>query len=270
MKRVIVLFISLVVLLGCATVELPKLPRFEDSNAYLIKKSVEQINIVDTLSDFVSKNDKIVIASLENKKTSDNSITAVIEDVFLKQFIDKGYCMLERDNDMIYHLMLESDSSYLYKIGFNEIESDDNLEIPTKLLSADKIIGYRVLECGIVYEDIKRLAITEKDSLNRIAETILLFRTEDAKSGEILNISTARGFFTDRISAKNKDILKDFHFRHYRFGYPNVYGNPPQIEYGVTQEKEGGSSKEEDLSKGSLIIFGGLVATVVIIMALIL
>lgn len=298
MKKIILLVLSLSILFGCAT--LPEIPKFEDSNAYLIKQSIEQINIVDTLSDYIDKEDKIALVSLENPKTFDNSITSVIEDVFLKQFVDKGYFVVERDDDLLYRLMSESDTTFSYlfhnkkrssyrsfdagfqsgfaRVGnilnpyatahseaavaaasrFNEIENFDNYKIPTNLLPADKIIAYRVLEAGIVYE--YEGDVSFADSLNRIANTILLLRTEDAQTGKIINITSVKGNITDKISKEEKKMLEKFHYRHYRFGYPNIYGNPTQLEYD--------NSKNKTPSKKGLYILGTIGGILILVLVI--
>ncbi len=300
MKRVIILLIVIPLLIGCAVSKYQV--KFEDSNAYLIKKSIDNINIVDSLETEIKKSDNIAIVSLERLRTDNSSINTIIEDVLLKKLLDNGYSVLERDDDLLYRLRSESDSStysyYLYNkevelassagvesavVGhpsimypyynvqgaalgvsgsnYYRISNFDKHKYKTNLITADKLIGYRVIESGIIYEEDKSVL---SDSLRRNARTILLVRTEDAKTGKILDMKYVEGLVTDKISKKHIDKVEDYHYTHYHLGYPNIYGNYPQKI--ITGEKKAGKSDKGN--KTMLIILGVVVGGVLIGIAL--
>lgn len=298
MKRsilgLLILFIF-ILLAGCAGVK-KSVPSFKDSNAYFLQNNIEKIDISELTKHF-DKNDNITIVSIENEETYDNSLISVIEDALIEKFIKNGYNVLERDKDLLYRLMSESDSSYihylrnkrrkylssgtlglsgavigdpLYPYGLSksllasgtnmyEMENFDESRIQTNLKAADKILAYRVLECGIVYENIENKSVGS-DSLNRVANTILKFRVEDVNCGKILAIKNLENSITDKISKEDKKILEDFHYKHYRFGYPNIYGNPSQLEYD--------KSKNESNSKKGLYILGTIGGILILVLAI--
>lgn len=295
MKRFIILLIVIPLLIGCAASKYQI--KFEDSNAYLIKKSIENINIVDSLKNNIRKDDNIAIVSLERRRTDDSSINTIIEDIFLKKLLDNGYSVLERDDDLLYRLRSESDSStysyYLYNKEFERassasvgsavvghpsimypyydvhgaalgisgsnyyrISNFDKHKYKTKLITADKLISYRVIESGVIYEKDESVL---SDSLRRNARVILLVRTEDAKTGKILDMKYVEGLAKDRISMKYKDKLEEYHYTNYHFGYPNIYGNYPQQT--ITKGKKTGGNKG---NVAMLIILSVVVGGVII------
>lgn len=283
-----------ILLNGCATVK--KVPSFKDSNAYFLKNNLENIDMSE-LTKYLDKKDNIILVSIENEDTYDNSLISLIEDVLIKKLIDNGYNVLERDNDLLYRLMSESESSYTHYLrnkrrkylnsrslgsssvlvgdqfylhgasksllasGTNlyETENFDESKIQTILKAADKILAYRILEFGIVYEDITNKSI-HSDSLNRVANAILNFRVDDANSGKILSINTIENSTTDQISKEHKKLLEDFHYRHYSFGYPNIYGNPEQIEYD--------KSKNKSSSSNTLYLLGTIGGAIILVISI--
>ncbi len=262
-----------------------EVPTFEDSNAYLIKKSVESISLADSIAQFIDQDDKVVFVSIERDKTDDHAIPSLIEDVFIEQLVDRGYQVLERDDNLVYRLMAESDSAYTYmerirrkasstqrsaavtdptflyppeKYGnistYTDYEHYNDHAFYTSLYSADKIIAYRILESGILYERIYKK--TESDTLHRIADTILHLRIEDAKTGEILNVSEARGTVSDTVRTDDMRLLENYHMHFYRFGYPVTYGNQPQVSIAI--------EKEQAQASNATKIVGGIIAAVAI------
>lgn len=108
MKNTYLLLLVLAVTLfsGCATTQ--KSISFKDSNAYFMQKNIEKIEMNDVV-EHIRKDENVVLVSLETEDTFDNSLNASIEDVILKKLVDAGYSVLERDNDLIYRLISESD-----------------------------------------------------------------------------------------------------------------------------------------------------------------
>lgn len=268
-----ILFLGLVIILfsGCATTN--KSITFKDSNAYFMQENIKKIDLSE-ITEQLNKDENVVFVSTETEDTSDHYLNATIEDVVLKKLVDEGYNVLERDNDLIYRLISESDTNYthylknkrklnvssgaiglsspsypllpapslggsLFASGTNasEKENFDEKKIETKLATADKILAYRVIENGIIYENDNN-ALT--DSLHRVANTILSFRIEDANTGKIISMKNIEQTSSDLISRKDKVLIENFHYRNYPFSYPNIYGNPLQTEY--TQKNTPGPS----------------------------
>ena len=277
---VLLLGVLIILFSGCATTQ--RSISFKDSNAYFMQENIKKIDL-NEITKLLTKEENVVLVSTETEDTFDHYLNATIEDVVLKKLIDAGYNLLERDNDLIYRLISESETNYshylknkrklymssgsvglssssyynpllsssnlsgsIFASGANAFEKEnfDEKKIETKLITADKILAYRVVENGIVYEDESK---TVSDSLNRVANIILSFRIEDAKTGRIISMKDIEQTSNDEISKKDKKLIENFHYRNYPFSYPNIYGNPSQTEY----KKEGNSKAPK---KGLLIL----------------
>lgn len=159
---------------------------------------------------------------------------------------------------MLPRIIAESGDKYIYGLskpdyvplvkGTVQNEHDVNSRI-TDLSTADKIIAYRIIESGIIYKEIKKTNQSRSDSLTRVAQTVLKFRVEDAKSGEIVSLENLENISQDKISKDVKSILESYHYKHYRFGYPATYGNSRQLKL---EGKENTSKKSSD-STGDII-----------------
>ena len=197
---------------------------------------------------------------MEDSKTFDYSLLATLEDEIIKEFVVSGYKVLERDYDMIYRLFSEEstnykhinrvknaqysssayarsagstiNSPYLQGYGVNKsvgVSSSSELknydqEYQSTLKSADKIVSYRVIESGIVYDEDEREA--EVGHIEREARTILEVRLIDAKTSEILKALTLDGKANDFIPLEDRHALENFSYRYYSHTLPKTHGNP--------------------------------------------
>ena len=98
----------------------------------------------------------------------------------------------------------------------------------TKLqMLEDKIISYRVIESGIVYD------YDEKDAkmgeVEREARTILEVRLTDAKTSEILSAITLDGKANDFVKEGDVSALKSFSYRYYSHTFPKTHGNSTKV-----------------------------------------
>ena len=237
---------------------------YEKTNASLIQKSIKDLNTVDNLKSKISKADKIAIVGVEDYDGGDYSLLATLEDEIIKEFVMGGYKVLERDNDMVYRLFSEESPNYKYinKIkshngshsydlsrnslfgsandGYSNAylsgsaasqsesvsfaQENYNQQYQSSLQSADKIISYRVIERGIVYD------YDEKDAkmgdVEREARTILEVRLTDAKTSEILSAITLDGKANDFVKEGDVSALKSFSYRYYSHTFPKTHGNP--------------------------------------------
>jgi hypothetical protein len=207
----------------------------------------------------------------------------------LQKLNSEGFILLERDDDLIYRLISESNENYnhyrkhkseatsnvgsygssssialakgaLLGSGSANISSSgqsamyenyDPINIQSNLASADKIIAYRVLENGIIYESPDKESI---DKTKRKARLVVSIRLEDAKTGEILKVEELTQISSDIIQNSNIRQLEKMHYSNYSFAYPNQYGNPS-----ASYIKKSSSSSS---FKGSnvWIVVGGTVA----------
>ncbi|MEE2953623.1 MAG: hypothetical protein VX347_00440 [Bacteroidota bacterium] len=258
----------------------------ENSNASMIEKSIQNLQVADNLKSYLNKNENIIIVPIEaGPETFEHPylaiMTGVLQDNLTREFVSLGYKVLERDFDMTYRLISESEDTYkhnhfLYasdgrdaskttrinkaakqkdpsvgQDGFNtgkakyeEGETQEKIEIKTTLTSADKIISYRIVDCGIRYD--KNIDSLKMKQIARDARTILEVRVTDAKTSKISAAVLLDGRSQDIIDEIDKKALQDFDYKPYHHSYPNYY---------ITEEQTTGKKRR---SKGSTWLLGGL------------
>ncbi|MBM56189.1 MAG: hypothetical protein CMB32_06500 [Euryarchaeota archaeon] len=318
---------------------------YEKSNSVLIQKSIKDLNATEILNSSIDENEKITICSIEQSITDDSGISAQIEDELIKEFVNKGYTVLERDYDMIGRMISESSdtyqlfnrlkkyeyenagsNSYSKMEGYSNSSSSSNINgssydngssnltglglygssnsygssairgsafqrsssglfgssgqstfqnkrevenynqyYATNLSSTDKIISYRIIECGITYSEINdddiEFEFQEKRRVKRNARTILELRVTEAKSGEIIDAVRLDGTSSDEIRLAEFKKLDNFGYRNYHPSLPKVYGNPSLINDNQINEIYTKSKNK----KGGYILGGmGLLAIIII------
>ena len=261
-------FYALIITLSSCSIQENTTLTFEKTNASLIQKSVQNLQVSSTLKSDLSKDENIVIVGIEDESTKDNGIIAIIEDQVVKDFVNKGYKVLERDNDIIYRLISESDTNYTIthkaksfsnqhakstsasSIGAVDLNNDEYLSgntealaynnsyyrknydqtLETNLLASDKLITYRVIECGVIYDIDYDDTMYDNVDVKREARTILEMRITDSKTGEILYANELNGIAKDTITENEYKSLNDFGYRFYSHSLPKIYGNPNQTK----------------------------------------
>ena len=292
MKNILYFLIVVLFITSCA-IQGPTVT-YEKTNASLIQKSIKDLNTLDNLKPKISKADKIAIVGVEDYDGGDYSLLATLEDEIIKEFVMGGYKVLERDNDMVYRLFSEEspnykyinkikshDASYSYDESRSSLSGRDNegyrnaylsgsaasqsesvsyaqqnynQQYQSSLQSADKIISYRVIESGIVYD------YDEQDSkmgdVEREARTILEVRLTDAKTSEILTAITLDGKANDFVKEEDVSALKSFSYRYYSHTFPKTHGNPsaPTVK-----------SKKANNAPAILGVAGGLLVLILLI-----
>ena len=253
MKNILYPFVA--VILSSCVIQAPTVT-YEKTNASLIQKSIKDLNALENLKSKINKSDKIAIVGVEDYKTGDYSLLATLEDEIIKEFVSEGYKVLERDNDMVYRLFSEESKNYKHinrvkgaKFGVSSYNKNEDYnsyylygnsqsnarnisseiknydqKFQSSLQSADKIISYRVIESGIIYD------YDEKDAqmgeVEREARTILEVRLTDAKTSEILSAITLDGSANDFVKEQDVKALKEFSYRYYSHTLPKTHGNP--------------------------------------------
>tara|TARA_B110000977_G_scaffold39101_1_gene52445 strand:+ start:4011 stop:4865 length:855 start_codon:yes stop_codon:yes gene_type:complete len=254
MKNILHLTFFVLFLSSCAVIS-PTVT-YEKTNASLIQKSIKDLKPLENLKSNIKKSDKIAIVGVEDYKTGDYSLLATLEDEIIKEFVNGGYKVLERDNDMVYRLFSEESKNYKHinrvkgaKYGFSSYNKNEDYnsiygnsqsnarnisseiknydqKFQSTLQSADKIISYRVIESGIVYDyDEKGAKVGE---VEREARTILEVRLTDAKTSEILSAITLDGSANDFVKDQDVKALKEFSYRYYSHTLPKTHGNPKE------------------------------------------
>ena len=230
---------------------------WEKSNASLIKKSINDLNVSESISKFIDKNEYLIVVGAEDEITTDYSLLATIEDGIIKELVNNNYQILERDNDLLFRLFSEqndnfkyinknkeTENSFSYSQKSSEIASLNNFYgsslvgatsgtekkvnydqyLDTRLSTADKILSYRVIESGVVYNyNDKSL---KSDEVKREARTILEAKLIDAKTSKVITAFTLDGNASDNIYSYDIDKHKDFSYKYYSHTLPKKYGNP--------------------------------------------
>ncbi len=288
-----ILFISS--LFTACTISEPSVLR-EKSNASMIEKSIKNLQVAEKIKPYLKKNESIIIVPIESFETFDNPrrniTTGVIQDNLTREFISEGYKVLERDFDMTYRLLSESEETYkhnhflylgnghasttssqrkkerksqssLGNDGYQnpetksqDIESLNKIEINTTLNSADKIISYRVVDCGLRYNKSDSL---DFDEIARDARTVLEVRVTDAKTSIIDAAILVDGRSQDIIQEEHKEGLKNFDYHPYLHSYPN---------YWITSEQTTAENNNNNAQKVGWMA-GGLLS-IVLLLSLIL
>lgn len=97
----------------------------------------------------------------------------------------------------------------------------------TSLISATKILSYRVLECGI-QKTVNERSSSMIEEAGRRAQTVLDIKLIDAKSGQILLAERAVGI-QEHVPEKGEvRVGEDPRFKYYSFGRPLQNGNPEE------------------------------------------
>lgn len=211
-------YIKILLLLAIFTVGCKTLPpiEFENSNQLFIERTVDKLDLGKTFP--VPQGQSIALVSLENDKTIDLPIVATIEDQLVRSLLKNQFVVLERDNDMLKRLLRENHSTD-HKNGYSILTTDSAQTFvkmyKTHLKSADYLVSYRVLECGLVYGRNIVDGYIDRNGLIR-----LHVRIQKVDTGEIVYAENLSGTYKDRVVAEYLQYYENYHFNYFQSGYP--------------------------------------------------
>ena len=231
---------------------------YEKTPAVLIKKSIQDLNLVENLNSHLSINDNIIIASMEKYETLDSAIIIALEDEIIKDFVSNGYTILERD-----HHTLKWLNNELNYYGFNDHNNSLNQHMvvntagdpelkKSQLTPGDKVVSYRIIESGIIYKEDP----LDPLMLEREARTILELRVLNIKTGAILDAINLDGVANDKIRKQDFSELNNLSYKHYSPTLPNTY-NTNGEEIIIEKEKSENhlqKTKKRGTSFGQLML----------------
>ena len=223
----------------------------------------------------------------------DSGVLYMIEDNLISSLVNNNYRVVERDPDALTSLYRESSSNYKRKKktssntnadenteieglylnssgesvinlnisdqpnaeNNNEKQEDEPVLIDTNLSSADYILSYRVIECGVVYRETNArqegLAIpdfSKLDNVERSARTRLHCRLTDAKTSEILAAGLVENEITDIIDRDHINSLKKISYSYYHHTLPlqslEAYKDEKKQDKNQKIEKQRGNLKK--------------------------
>jgi len=230
---------------------------YEESSANVIRKSIENLNILKILEPHISKQDRIIITSIDKFETLDKPLIATIEDIIIKKLVTGGYAILERDKHTLYKLNKELDN-FNYKVNdtmnyrYKDSSSVINQGLASKasqLKPATKLISYRIVETGLLYHK----KPSDHHFYDREARTILEVRLINVLTGQILTASTVSGQFLDQVAKRDIQSLNNFHYKFYKSTFPKSFKSTidDTVIFSETPDLEEPSLAEKPDSKKS-------------------
>lgn len=133
----------LLALLGCEQKKAPQEVVYKDFDTkYLATRIVNNIGrSLDTAKIQIFPSDKVWVVNIQGGKNTDEVFQATLEDALISSLTGYKKCgVVERDTDIVRNLYLEHQESKELDI------KDDTLVKTGKLLSADKILAYRIMK----------------------------------------------------------------------------------------------------------------------------
>lgn len=174
--RPAIFFIACIVISGCAGVS-----RYA-TNYDLILRSVHKAaeTVSSTVSQQIDKKKKVVLHDLNEEyiETAQAKLSMIIEDNLISGLVKNGFTVTEKNVNI------------LWKRG-------------DKFPQPDYIIAYRLLKCGVEYED-----GSVPKSVRRNAVTRLNVRIVDAKTGNIIWAGETDEIVTDEVDSRAVRYLK--------------------------------------------------------------
>ena len=217
--------LTLLLFVGCATIQ----PQFEDSNQLFIERTVDNLDLGNVMKKKIPSGSKVAIVSLEKEITLDKPIIALIEDQLIQSLMKSGFKVLERDQNAVENLMKENTHSNVYsllqnnsellnskgiKVEISEVDFAPFNLVKTSIQSADYLINYRILECGIIYRDYDS-KLDKREGLVK-----LHIRVQKTNNGEIIVAQNLEGKKEDEIRKELATQLANFHYSYFPYDYP--------------------------------------------------
>lgn len=226
MKKIITTTVAVFLMTGCATIQ----PRFEDSNQFLLERTIDELKVGDAIRNEIPKGKTVALVSLETNGTPKPPVVAILEDQIIRSLVTNGYIVMERDATNVINLIREGDNfsmAFPYSPNVIEVENANGGSLKpgihlqkTSLKAADYLISYRVLEAGIIYrqkgpEQTRSPGKKTRESLVRVH-----LRVANTNSGEISYAENLTGTITDQIPDSFIYPLASFHYSFFPYEYP--------------------------------------------------
>lgn len=220
MKKAVLLGV-LLALINCAPMVtvMEVFPEFKNSNQMFIEATVRKVGIAGLAKKHIPVGSRVALISMESTTSTDLPLISIIEDQLISEIVNSGFTILERDQHTVVNLAKESSRNgySLMPAGATQETSNADVDSPTKtqLLTAQYLISYRVLECGIISSPAEEKELVLRDGMVRLHVRII-----DAKSGAILVACMLAGNSRDRIQASIAMDLANYHYSFYSHKYP--------------------------------------------------
>tara|TARA_B100001029_G_C15021367_1_gene430775 strand:- start:438 stop:1340 length:903 start_codon:yes stop_codon:yes gene_type:complete len=243
---------------------------YDNTNPVKIEEATSGIDMTELIPS--SLNGTIAVKSIELDLSHhlDIGVVYMIEDNLITNLIENNYRVLERDPDALENLYRESTSNYQKEdhqlsnsesieqdtqSGVNVInvnlgdesskkndENSDSLPnekntlINTDLTSADYLLSYRVLECGVVYTQVEDdgSSTINLNKIQRNARTRLHCRLTNTKTSEIISAGVIENEISDILDRDDVLDLEQISYQYYHHTLPNQAATTQY--YGLTED----------------------------------
>ena len=250
---------------------------YDNTNPVKIEESVSGLKLNEIIPSKLDGKIAVRSIELDISDQLDVGVVYMIEDHLVTNLINNGYNVLERDPDALSNLQRESYSKYreLNKESKNmDTENQDVEEIldfvnnnlksgkdrtnvvnvnvsgdlanskdleqdftETNLSSANYILSYRVLECGVMYSELDdnkdgTSLVEEFVDIQRNARTRLHCRLTNTKTSEIISAGIVENEVFDIIKRDDLGDLEQMSYEYYHHTLPNQNIG----KYGLTKD----------------------------------
>jgi len=284
-------------------------PSFDNSHAILIENAIKGLDIAKAVNPYIRSGEKLAVVSIERMLTGDFPINYTIEDNLIANLVAARYIVVERDEDLLARILYEQGDRYqrvipdspaaillggveaegMAFLGKQSVEATpvstkDTVEFFTKLgdfyrdllaqvkvVNADILVSYRVLESGIMVEkEAPRrtttggtTSSTSKDgslldplkvNFKREAMARIAVRIVDAATGEIRFAGILENRAKDTLAFEQEkgvtemqflanveqyqDYLENFHYTFYDQQLPNINGTMTKQQEIISQTSQ--------------------------------
>ncbi len=265
----ILIFLFMLFITGCTSNKNNYL-NYDNTNPVKIEEATSGIDMTELIPS--SLNGTIAVKSIELDLSHhlDIGVVYMIEDNLITNLIENNYRVLERDPDALENLYRESTSNYQKEdhqlsnsesieqdtqSGVNVInvnlgdesskkndENSDSLPnekntlINTDLTSADYLLSYRVLECGVVYTQVEDdgSSTINLNKIQRNARTRLHCRLTNTKTSEIISAGVIENEISDILDRDDVLDLEQISYQYYHHTLPNQAATTQY--YGLTED----------------------------------
>ena len=238
---------------------------YDLTNPVTLEKAVNGLNLSNLLPSPATLGEgTIAVRSIESDIDNhlDEGVLYMIEDNLIELLINRGYNVVERDPDALNNLYRESSLKFKKENPkYTNLNSVDNLDklagpnieargsvisknsveefIETQINSATYILSYRVLECGVVYNEI----INNHELLERSSRTRLHCRLTNTKSSKIYAAGLVENEFIDRVYISDVRNLQKISYKYYDHTLPLQSEDPKtsipiKVNQGTTHYEE--------------------------------